>query len=65
MIRTSTLIEVPLPTGSKRCSSSTRKTFACTFGLMSPTSSRKIVAPSASSNLPFFAAVAPVNAPFT
>ena len=33
--------------------------------LMSPTSSRKSVAPSAISNLPRFAAVAPVNAPRT
>ena len=32
---------------------------------MSATSSRKSVAPSANSNFPFFAAVAPVNAPLT
>jgi hypothetical protein len=63
--RTSTRIEVVLPTGSKRCSSSTRSTLACTRALMSPTSSRKSVAPSAISNLPRLAAVAPVNAPRT
>ena len=62
---TSTFTELTLPTGSNLCSSSTRKTFACTLELMSPISSRKSVAPSASSNLPFLAAVAPVNAPFT
>jgi len=56
-------VGVAPPTGSKRCSSSTRKTFACMRGLMSPTSSRKSVAPSASSNLPRFGCVAPVNAP--
>ena len=40
------------PTGVKRCSSSVRSTFDCVFRLMSPTSSRKSVPPSAFWNLP-------------
>ena len=47
------------------CSCSTRSTLACVFRLMSPISSRKIVPPSASSNLPRRSATAPVNAPRT
>ncbi len=44
---TSTCMEPPAPTGSRRCSSSARRTLACVRRLMSPTSSRKIVPPSA------------------
>ena len=53
------------PTGSIVCSCSTRSTLACVFRLMSPISSRKIVPPSATSNLPRRSATAPVNAPRT
>src|SRR5260370_238546 len=63
--RTSTVTGELLPTASNLCSSKTRSTFACAPALMSETSSRNSVAPSANSNFPFFAAVAPVNAPFT
>ena len=41
--RTSTLIVRADPSRSTSCSCSTRSTLACVFGLMSPTSSRKIV----------------------
>ena len=53
------------PTASIVCSCSTRRTFAWVFRLMSPISSRKIVPPSAVSNLPRRSATAPVNAPRT
>src|SRR3990170_2783436 len=43
----------------------TRRIFACVRGLMSPTSSRKRVPPSASSKRPLLRPVAPVNAPFS
>ena len=63
--RTSTLTGELLPTGSNLCSSKTRSTLAWTLALMSETSSRKSVAPSAISNFPFLAAVAPVKEPLT
>ena len=43
MTRTSTLIVRADPSRSTSPSCSTRSTLACVFGLMSPTSSRKIV----------------------
>ena len=42
-----------------------RSSLACDASCRSPTSSRKIVPPSASSNLPRRSAAAPVNAPFS
>ncbi len=63
--RTSTLIVRAEPRRSTSCSCSTRSTLACVFGLMSPTSSRKIVPRSACSNLPICFSVAPVNDPFS
>ena len=63
--RASTLIRCVLPTGSTTCSCSARSTLACVFRLMSPISSRKIVPPSAASNLPRRSDTAPVNAPRT
>ena len=63
--RTSTLIVRAEPSRSTSCSCSTRSTLACVFGLMSPTSSRKIVPRSACSNLPICFSVAPVNEPFS
>ena len=42
-----------------------RSSFACAASCRSPISSRKIVPPSASSNLPRRSAAAPVNAPFS
>ena len=63
--RASTLIRVVPPTASMVCSCSTRSTLACVLRLMSPISSRKIVPPSATSNLPRRSATAPVNAPRT
>jgi hypothetical protein len=45
--------------GEKRCSSSARSTLAWVFRLMSPTSSRKSVPPSARSKVPRFSAGAP------
>ena len=66
MTRTSTVDRL-LRTRSRSTSPScsTRSTFACVRRLMSPTSSRKIVPPSASSNLPICFSVAPVNEPFS
>ena len=61
MTRTSTLIVRAEPSRSTSPSCSTRSTLACVFGLMSPTSSRKIVPLSACSNLPICFSVAPVN----
>src|SRR2546426_1036633 len=52
MTRTSTLIGCVPPTRKKVRSSSTRSSFTCVAGAISPTSSRKIVPPSASSNRP-------------
>jgi hypothetical protein len=50
--RVSTRIVTVPPTGSITCSCSARSTFAWVFRLMSPISSRKMVPPSAASNLP-------------
>ena len=63
--RTSTLIVRAEPRRSTSPSCSTRRTLACVFALMSPTSSRKIVPRSACSNLPICFSVAPVNEPFS
>ena len=52
MTRTSTEISSVPPTRKKRRSCSTRSRSTCSLGEMSPISSRKIVPPSASSNLP-------------
>ena len=65
MTRTSTFIVFCEPMRSTSPSCSTRSTLACVFGLMSPTSSRKIVPRSACSNLPICFSVAPVNEPFS
>src|SRR5207253_1310749 len=53
------------PTRKKVRSSSTRSTFTWVAGAISPTSSRKMVPPSASSNRPSRRSAAPVNAPFS
>ena len=58
------IVRVP-PTRSTSWCCRARKSFACSAGASSPISSRKIVPPSATSNLPFFSANAPVNAPFS
>ena len=63
MTRTSTFCVRSDPSGSNSRSCSTRSSFACSAGLIVPISSRKIVPPSASANLPFLFVVAPVNAP--
>ena len=63
--RTSVLIVSFPPTRSNCWSCSTRSTFACVAGVMSPISSRKSVPPSACSNLPMRLRSAPVNAPFS
>ena len=63
--RASTCTVWPDPTGSKRCSSITLKTLAWVLRLMSPTSSKNSVPPSAKWNLPAFAVTAPGNAPLT
>src|SRR6266446_6514181 len=65
MTRTSTLTVRADPRRSTSPSCRTRRTFACVFWLMSPTSSRKIVPRSACSNLPTCFSVAPVNDPFS
>ena len=65
MTRTSTFTERAEPIGVITPSWSTRRTLACAAALMSPTSSRNSVPPSASSNLPTRSAKAPVNEPFT
>src|SRR5437667_2454189 len=65
MTRTSTLIGWVPPTRKKVRSSSTRSSFTCVAGVISPTSSRKIVPPSASSKRPSRRSAAPVNAPFS
>ncbi len=63
--RTSTFIVLVPPTRCISCSWSARRTFACVERLMSAISSRNIVPPCASSNLPFLCAVAPVKEPFS
>ena len=65
MTRTSTRLVFAMPTGSTSPFSRTRSTFACVRALMSPISSRKMVPPSACTNLPICLTVAPVNAPFS
>ena len=65
MTRTSTFCVRSDPSGSNSRSCSTRSSFACSAGLIVPISSRKIVPPSASANLPFLLVVAPVKAPRT
>ena len=65
MTRTSTFSVRSAPSGSNSRSCSTRSSLACSAGLIVPISSRKIVPPSASANLPFLVSVAPVNAPRT
>ena len=62
-MRTSTHCVVMPPTGSNMPFSSTRSSLTCSFGLMSPISSRKIVPPSASRKRPTREQIAPVNAP--
>ncbi len=57
--------DLAAPTGSTSPSCRTRSTLAWVLRLMSPTSSRKIVPPSACTNLPTWSRVAPVNEPFT
>ena len=63
--RTSTRSVRSAPSGSNSRSCSTRSSLDWSAGLIVPISSRKIVPPSASANLPFFVVVAPVNAPRT
>src|SRR3989454_521223 len=65
MTRTSTLIGWVPPTRKKVRSSSTRSSFTCVAGAISPTSSRKIVPPSASSKRPSRRSAAPLKAPFS
>src|SRR5438270_166535 len=65
MMRTSTFSGLVPPTGTKVPSCNTRRSFTCIAGLMSATSSRKNVPPSATLNRPGLSRVAPVNDPFT
>ena len=65
MMRTSTFSDRVPPTGTKVPSWSTRRSFTCMAGLMSATSSRKKVPPSATLNRPGLSRVAPVKDPFT
>src|SRR6266581_789264 len=65
MMRTSTLIVLLLPIGSNSCSCNTRSSFTCVSSGSSPTSSRKMVPPSATLKRPSRFASAPVNAPLT
>jgi len=53
------------PTGSNSCSWSTRSSLTCVSSGSSPTSSRKMVPPCASSKRPTRRSMAPVKAPFT
>ena len=57
-------VRVP-PSRSNSCSCSTRRILACVLGLMSPTSSRNSVPPSACSNRPMRCLSALVNEPFS
>ena len=63
--RTSTFWLRSEPSGSNSRSCSTRSSFACSAVAIVPISSRKIVPPSASANLPFLLVSAPVKAPRT
>ncbi len=65
MILTSILRETLSPTRSTFLSCNTRSSLLCREGEMSPISSRKMVPPSAVSNLPDLSFIAPVNAPLT
>src|SRR5713101_7163806 len=65
MTRMSTRIGCPPPTRSNSRSCSTLNNATWVSGRSSPTSSRKIVPPSASSKRPSRRCVAPVNAPFS
>ena len=64
-MRTFTRISFCPPTRWNSCCSSTRRSFVCVWGGISPISSRKIVPPWASSNSPLRESIAPVNAPFS
>ena len=61
--RASTRTRCLPPTRKNSSSCSTCSSLACSAGGISPISSRKMVPPSASSNLPGFSLVAPVKAP--
>ena len=61
--RVSTVMSRNPPTRLNVIVSSTRRSLACNAGFSSPISSRYSVPPSASSNTPFFIALASVNAP--
>ena len=63
MIRTSIFSVRSAPSGSISRSCRTRSSFDCSVVFMVPISSRKMVPPSASANLPFLVVVAPVKAP--
>ena len=65
MTRTSTLIGWVPPTRKNERASSTRSSFTCVAGAISPISSRKMVPVSASSNRPSRRSAAPVKAPFS
>ena len=65
MSRTSTLIGLRAPTGSTSPSWMARSSFTCAAAGNSPTSSRNSVPPEASTNLPAWRSVAPVNEPFS
>ena len=65
MMRTLHFFNLPLPTRSKVRSCNTRSNLTCIGMLISPISSRNNVPPSASSNRPTRAFMAPVNAPFS
>src|SRR5205809_665762 len=63
--RTSTGIASVPPTGIASRSCSTRSSFTCVAGDISPISSRKNVPPRAAANSPCLSRTAPVNDPFT
>ena len=63
MTRTRTLRVTTSPTGLISPVCSTRRSLACISSGMSPTSSRKMVPPSARSKRPGLSATAPVKAP--
>ncbi len=61
--RTRTFRVTTSPTGFTSPACSTRRSLPCISSGMSPTSSRKMVAPSAFSKSPTLSAIAPVNDP--
>ena len=65
MMRTLTATSLVPPTRRRVRRSSTRSSFTCSMGLISPISSRNSVPPLASSISPSFWARASVNAPFS